>query len=360
MNYISVLKETQCSFSADSRYAPLTQMDVYEKSALQRTVKEQFKRFCKDNEEINTLLQEIKSISNVRCAHIIFTFLLGLFIYKQSEPIKSAIDKTTERLLTNAGHPNDFPFLWFLICLFHDLGYSEENKQQNSRIRVDWVNNQKKPAAFDGVPELYSKIYRQYFLYRKIEHGKTDHGIYAGLKMFKILCNIRKKHTDNSKGGWKKELEDLYNLASWVVLAHNVWFAKDVELEKCSKYEKYNLKKLILPTTKKGDVRKNAYPIRLSNYPVLFLFCLVDLIEPMKRIEKIGCCDEIDFEISDNKVKISSDLDCACVKNYLNEISKAEDWFTTTDFSNKKCVELSLIPKKPRRGSIPVKKNNKH
>jgi hypothetical protein len=320
-------------------YEVLHNNDLIDVGDYAEVIEKLMQLYAKDT-SANTLLNDIEEISKVRCAHIIFTFLLGLFIYKQSEPIKSAIEKTTERLLTNAGHPNDFPFLWFLICLFHDLGYSEENKQQNSRIRVDWVNNQKKLAAFDGVPELYSKIYRQYFLYRKIEHGKTDHGIYAGLKMFKILCNIRKKHTDNSKGGWKKELEDLYNLASWVVLVHNMYFTKDTQLETCALYKKYSLDELILET--EGGSIKN-YPIKLSEYPVLFLFCLVDLIEPMKRIEKIECCDEINFEIKDDKLEISSKLECACIKKYFKDIADAKDWFADVKFDDKnKRIEIPV------------------
>lgn len=356
ISYKELLEEARKYLS--TKFYPIMDYGYTLKQA-KSVIKDHFSKFGKGDKNYNKLLSEIEGIEDVRCAHIVYTFLLGIFLYNDCEIINQAVDKNVSKILKAAGHKDDFPFLWFLICLFHDLGYSKENKQKNSRIGVDWVNNQKKLAAFDGVPELYSKIYRQYFLYRKIEHGKTDHGIYAGLKMYEDLRKIQKEQKKNHQDEdvWRDELVPLYNFASWVVLAHNMYFTKDTQLETCALYKKYSLDDLILDT--EGGSIKN-YPIKLSEYPVLFLFCLVDLIEPMKRIEKIGCCDEIDFEISDNKVKISSDLDCACVKNYLNEISKAEDWFTTTDFSNKKCVELSLIPQKPRRGSIPVKKNNKH
>ena len=341
MTYKEIIESVvKCPFYK-KYYEVLHNNELMDAGDYAETIEKLMQLYDKDT-SLNTLLYDINDISTVRCAHIIFTFLLGLFIYKQSEPFKSAIDKTTERLLTNAGHPNDFPFFFFLICLFHDLGYSEENKQQNSRIRVDWVNNQKKLAAFDGVPELYSKIYRQYFLYRKIEHGKTDHGIYAGLKMYEDLRKIQKEQKKNHQDEdvWRDELVPLYNFASWVVLAHNMYFTKDTQLETCALYKKYSLDDLILET--EGGSIKN-YPIKLSEYPVLFLFCLVDLIEPMKRIEKIECCDEIDFEIGEDKLRISSKLECVCIKKYFKDIADAVDWFADVNFDDKnKRIEIPI------------------
>lgn len=332
MNYTDILKSSQILLSGDRRYEPMARLDLNNLGGNRTIIKNQFECFGKGNDRYNKLLKEIDEIDDGRCAHIVFTFLLGVYIYDKSNAIKKAVGKKVDKKLESAGHEHDFTFLWFLICLFHDLGYSEENKKENSDVGLCWACS-KKLDGCTGVPLFYKNIYQNYFHYRKTEFKAIDHGIYAGLKMYEDLCTIRKEKKENNLNPncWRKELVSLYNLASWVVLAHNVWFAKDVELEKCAIYEKYQLVKLILHTTKKGDVRNNAYPIRLSDHPVLFLFCLVDLIEPMKRIGKMECCEKIDFEIYGDKVVISSDLDCACVKNYLKEISKAKDWFAKVE-----------------------------
>jgi len=335
MDYINILKNAQRFLSRDIRFNPLTQMDVCKKNTLQETVKNQFAKFSKEDDEINTLIKGIKSINNVRCAHIIFTFLFGIYIYNKCEKIKKAVNKEVLEMLLLAGHPDDFSFLWFLICLFHDLGYTEENSQHEDRVGPCWACNSKKLGAVDGVPEFYSKIYKNYFLYRKIEHGKTDHGIYAGLKMYPNLCRIRKNKANSPNGGWRQQLKHVYNYASWVVLAHNVYFTKDTKSETCALYRKYSLEDLILET--EGDSIKN-YPIKQSEHSVLFLFCLVDLIEPMKRIEEIECCDKIKFEICEDRIIISSDLDCTCVKNYLKGILDAKDWFAKVEQEDKRII----------------------
>lgn len=338
LTYVKMLEEAKGCLS--DKFCPIKS---YELAKAKEVVKNQFSKFGKGDTKYNKLLSEIEDIDDVRCAHIIYTFLLGIYFYKKNDLIRVTIDDSVKKKLMDAGHPNDFPFLWFLICLFHDLGYSEENKHHHSRIGVNWANNQKKPAAFNGVPELYSKIYKQYFLYRKIEHGKTDHGIYAGLKMYEDLRKIQKEQKKNHQDEdvWRDKLVSLYNLTSWVVLAHNVYFTLDTKLETCALYKKYSLDELILETTGQGNVKN--YPIRLSEYPVLFLFCLVDLIEPMKRIEKIECCDEIVFEIGEDKLIISSKLECVCIKKYFKDIADAEDWFADINFDDKsKRIEIPI------------------
>lgn len=338
ISYIELLEKAKKCLS--TKFYPITNYGYALKHA-KSVIKEQFLKFGKEDAKYNTLLGEIDQIDDARCAHIVFTFLLGVFIYDKAKAIKDTVDIKVRKLLEDARH-DDFPFLWFLICLFHDLGYAEENKKENSKAELCWVCG-KKLGKCAGVPQLYEDSYQRYFHYRKTEHKVTDHGIYAGLKMYEDLCKIQKeqKKLRPDEDVWRDELVPLYNLASWVVLAHNIWFAKDTKLETCALYKKYSLDELILET-ESGSIKN--YPIKLSEYPVLFLFCLVDLIEPMKRIEKIECCDEIDFEILDDKLAISSRLDCACVKKYFRDIADAKDWFANVEPSkNGRCVKIPLI-----------------
>lgn len=337
MNYIDLLHESQMSIN-NARLAFLQQLKIDDADELKTTIKKLFQKYGKGDEQINTLLSEEKNISKIRCAHIIYTFLLGCYIYQQCSNLRKKIEQKTKELLNKAGHDHDFAFIWFLITLFHDLGYAEEDKGRKSRFGKTMASKLKL-EQIDGVPSLYKKVYLDYFCYIKKVHKKTDHGIYAGLTMYKILCDINRiKEWDEGI----ERLEPLYNLVSWVVLAHNIWFVKDNDIEKCKTYHKYHLEQLILKTkTDNGQIDIVDYPIKLSQYPLLFLFCLVDLIEPMKRIGCMDCYDKIDFRITKNKLIIKTNLDCNSGQEYIKNITSANDWLTITERNNN-TVTLSL------------------
>ena len=317
MNYIRLIKEEQGRLSEDSRFRHLCKIDICDQNTLQHKIRSQFNRFGKDS-EISTLVRELRQIDDVRCAHIVFTFFLGLFFYETSSLFHEAIERKASRRLIEAGHKDDFPFLWFLICLFHDLGYSQENLKERSRVDTQWVNS-RRIGHLSGVPILYGNVYKNYFNYRKSEFHLTDHGIYAGLSMYGDLCNIYRLHSN-----WNQNLDKLYNLASWVVLAHNIWFTLDTDTKKSQIYRNYKLEKLILETDGRNNVVK--YPITLQEHPLLFLFCLVDLIEPMKKIGNAECCNSIDFKLKDNTLTISSELKCNIMEEYFKNIANASEW----------------------------------
>ena len=337
MNYITLLHESQMSIN-NARLAFLQQLKIDDADELKTTIKRLFQKYGKGDEQINTLLSEVKNISKIRCAHIIYTFLLGYYIYQQCNNLRKKIEQKTKELLNKAGHEHDFAFIWFLITLFHDLGYAEEDKGRKSRFGKTMASKLKL-EQIDGVPSLYEKVYLDYFCYIKKVHKKTDHGIYAGLTMYKVLCDINRiKEWDEGI----ERLKPLYNLASWVVLSHNIWFVKDTDIDNCKIYQKYRLEQLILKTnTNNGQNEIANYPIKLSQHPLLFLFCLVDLIEPMKRIGCMDCCDKIDFRITKNKLIIESNLDCTSGKKYIENIASANDWLIKTK-KNDNTVTISL------------------
>lgn len=297
----------------------------------------QFDHFRKGAGDNNNLLDEIGCLDNVRCTHIINTFLLGKFFYENCGNVKKFVDSSIKRYVTEY-FEKDFLFFWFLICLFHDLGYAEENKGKESAAFPTDFNQRNMSADVDGVPKFYKEVYPFYSIYRKLEFGVVDHGIFAGLKMYPDLRNIRDEHARNNFNPkfWRMELNPIYKLASWVVLAHNIWFVKDTKRQDCDIYRKYGLEKLVLATESKKIEQKQMqvivdYPIKIEEYPFLFLFCLVDLLEPMKRIGNMECCEKIDINITSRELTITSNLDCACGEQYLKQISEANDWLTKTE-----------------------------
>ncbi len=329
MNYKTILEKAQKKLD-DNDYSSLKQAGALQINLSKCIIVNQFTHFGKANPECNRLLKDIQQLKDIRCHHILCTFLLGIYAYNHCCTIRSNVKKVIQQYNKQSFH-KDFFFLWFLICLFHDLGYTEEEKKRN-RISLN-----KHLGDITNVPELYKNVYENYFVYRKLEHNKIDHGIFAGLTMYKDLCKNREQKAREIKRAdlWNPSLIPLYNLASWIVLAHNIWFVKDTDIDNCKIYQKYRLEQLILKTnTNNGQNEIANYPIKLSQHPLLFLFCLVDLIEPMKRIGCMDCCDKIDFRITKNKLIIKSNIDCNLGQEYIKNITSANDWLTITERNN--------------------------
>jgi hypothetical protein len=150
-----------------------------------------------------------------------------------------------------------------------------------------------------------------------MECERIDHGIYAGISMYKELCKKRSEQESvlekNSKLCWEKELEHIYNIASWIVLCHNIWIIGNLD-----KYAEYGLKELL----------GKPYPIKLNKSPLFFFFCLIDSIEPIKNMKDFALLSDIDIDIAEVGIKISSHNTNGLNEKYLNSINGIGDWLT--------------------------------
>ena len=278
MKYTELLEEAKKYLPDD--YAPIRD-NFLSTQKVASIIESQFGVFGKGDPQKNNLLGSVPYLDKIRCDHIVNTFLFGVFLYENSIVIKNQIDYSIKKYET-ADFRKNFSFFWFLICLFHDLGYAEENKGKKSDVSSNNLEMIGSLRDVDGVPSFFKEVYPLYFIYRKLEFGVTDHGINAGCKMFPNLCNIREDHARNNSDPkfWRKELIPIYNMTSWVVLVHNMWFTTDVKLRDCEIYRKYGLEKLILETKSEKIKQKQTnvivdYPIKIEEYPVLLLVCLV-------------------------------------------------------------------------------------
>src|SRR5690554_5395709 len=70
-------------------------------------------------------LQEQIDKLGSRAVHVVSAFLLGHCLYKNSI-FKNKIDNEIDQLKVGLNLKSDvqFSFMWFLICLFHDIGYN--------------------------------------------------------------------------------------------------------------------------------------------------------------------------------------------------------------------------------------------
>lgn len=273
--------------------------------------------------ELNSI-EEIVLLSDERCQHIVYVFLLGASVYEENSSIRSLVDKQVQNYKVKYGCTSDvnFYFIWFLCCLFHDLGYVKED----SKVLVDRVDFLKGQKPI-GVPKVFQKgTIEKYWDYRQKAHKQNDHGIYAGITMYKSLCEIRSKQEkdcwDNNVLCWEKQLEHIYNVASWIILCHNVWFVQKEKKSECEIYKKFNLNDLIL--------ERGGYKIKLKNHPLFFFFCLIDTIEPIKKVKDLSLLEHIDISFSKNELIITSNIKCGCGDAYLKSICGLNDWLTTT------------------------------
>jgi hypothetical protein len=265
------------------------------------------------------LYKKIGELKDKRIKHVVSTFFLGIHLYDKNESIKININNVVTECKKHIHeeaqkqYPDidvdiQFSYIWFLICLFHDLGYSiEENKKKDyndfdsftKEYNIKYHLWEKQPF---GVPAFYKNLCNKYFEYRlnsKLPYVQgIDHGVTGGIILFDDLCSILEKNSGLIIGKmyWGKKLENIFNLASWVIATHNMFYTKEIFKEKMEMYEKSGLKKLIL---KKGKKK-----IDIINHPFLYLFSLVDSIEPIKDFNEFEKLKEIQVECADNEIKV--------------------------------------------------------
>ena len=322
--YSSILKKTFTNSknwnyysNADNLSSELPVNEVESKDFL--------KKFIQVSGKAETELFHQIDLIGDRATHVVSTFLLGHYLY-QNTIMKEKIDNEINELKNSCGLRGsnikiEFSYLWFLTCLFHDLGYSIENeKKPKYNAFADLKSDTTQLKQVNGVPELYRDICEKYFDYRIKSSNKNDHGIVASHLLYSSLCCIR-IYSENKASDlyWGKELDDIYNFCSWNILAHNIWYCKESDTHLANLYRENGLEHLIL--------RENDYKIKLNDHPFLFLFCLIDTIEPFKRIKNVTKLKKVSIEVLNKSViKITTKLDCECHNVIINQAKSLNDW----------------------------------
>ena len=140
-----------------------------------------------------------------------------------------------------------------------------------------------------------------------------------------------KKSESKKKLCWEVQLLEVYNFCAWNILGHNIWFVKEKD-KNWNQYE--NMPDLRL--------KEEEYKIKSDEHPFFFFFCLVDTIEPYKKILDYNSLDKVYLEIESNKIKISTDLKCNCGKEVIKHAMSLNDWLVKTEKSSDGSVEINL------------------
>lgn len=232
-------------------------------------IKNYFKRSGK--EPVLDLI-EINNDKIIKAEHTNSIFFLGMLLHNNIN--------ITEKYFNEYNNENykEFPFIWFLICLYHDFGMKHESSEElrNKIIDIDTLKSHFEivhcllDTTVTGIDQLLFNHIRQYFLYRRLHHKKIDHGILAGLYFYDRLVKNRiiQQKEKKKKLFWGKKLEKQYALVASVIAIHNIWFPND---NSACEYIKFEMKGLI-----------NAKPITLKKSPLLYILGIVDTVDPIK------------------------------------------------------------------------------
>ena len=298
------------------------------------------------------ILQDIDNLMPTRIKHIVSCFFLGLGIYRNVHFFQQKINQsiTPRKSDTKEQH---FSYLWFLTVLFHDIGYAVEERgiktydKEEYKEYLDLIRNLRRRPK--NIPKVYTKqILRNYLRCRLCSRSRFDHGIIGGIKLYKCLTEFRhqivenqdlasSQYTDRNNLYWGPELNSDFNIISWVVACHNIWFTNNDKPE-ANQYHCCKLDKLI--------IEKEEYQISASEHPFLFLFLLADSIEPIKRLEGTEWFDRIDICFKNDSITLDlSRLPEVGIDKYSSSISGLDSWLTkvTTLDNNKNKYQINII-----------------
>ncbi|MCK9452749.1 MAG: hypothetical protein M0Q90_13735 [Bacteroidales bacterium] len=204
---------------------------------------------------------------------------------------------------------NDFLFVWFLSCLYHDIHFQIERPGEirdysalisaDAEDRLENLLTRRIPVL---IPPTLKKAIRPYYNYRQKYWNVIDHGIAAGIYLFNDLITLRKANAKKrSHLNFTKSVEKLYTEAAYAIAVHNIYLPKDNDIER---YKKYGLDALI-----------GHAPIHFSDAPFLFLLGLSDTLDPIKAYS----CVNADAASELVLFQFETDKDAFHIKMTINE-----------------------------------------
>lgn len=277
-------------------------------------------------------LKWLKREMSARFKHIISVYLLGIYLYNNIPNLKIMIDRKLKNLGRVESDDRKLIYMWFMISFFHDLGYKYESNVSNLKIKDSELFKKQEYSLSECIPSIYGKeLCQNYYKFR----NKRDHGIAAGVIFYKELCSIRRSGERISNLYYGEDLEEQLYVIGRIILVHNIWFCSNRKKRKVKEYTNNGIESLILETNTKGT--PSNYPIVFEDYPLLFLFCLIDSIEPLKATNILS---EIDIQCTENSIKIITNDDV-----YIKKLLSLRKWLTRVIKRGNNVIEIMLSNK---------------
>lgn len=236
----------------------------------------------------NPISRDLSALLNKYCTqsqenrinHTISLYLMGIMVGE-----KIGYEKFKLPLIYMNNRQN-FLFFWSAMCLFHDFGYIiEKNNLDFPAEQYKDITNviRKFNMQYNLCDFVETELIEKYYSYRINEYNVIDHGIVGGMLLFNYLLKEEMKKAKLLKTAticseiilFGDKVKRIISIWAMNIARHNMWFAN---AENESLYKKYNLNALIPKENK-------SHRIIFSNEPMLFLLCLLDSIELLKKKE---------------------------------------------------------------------------
>jgi len=296
---------------------------------------------------------------NGKHIHTVSLYLLGLCFQEIfSSPLRErlsqlipTIDKIPCSDLGDSWY--DFKYTWFLTCLYHDIASCIERttlplnptERQKSleyylgELGICYTPYTHQPLnPYANLTRYSEKLVANYFYYRAC-CSEIDHGILGGYLLFDKLrkefnksslhgkerCWFQFKTT--SKDGdllWRRDHLDHFAYIADAIICHNIWTANETKPADIETYKAFGLSPLIAKSVGKLSFRE---------YPLHFMLCLFDSIEPTKRFEKISPKDvlnSISVELKSIEYPNTYELRISW-DGYLDDKDGFQTWYTTLE-----------------------------
>lgn len=322
--YKNLIKDGSWSYYLEQPY--LEYEMLFDRTASYNFIKNYFKcggkgKVFKDDPYIIKYEYVLKK----RSPHIVSTFLLGIQIAKN---LKFDINKKNNDNI-------NFIYLWFMACLYHDIGYVYENDHNCINLRTvqkEGLNALKDICDIKYMCNDEFKTYKKenvnlYLSNRAIcssgNIGKIDHGIVGGLLLYDRLRknfneawykarrndpNVLRNNFTYNGLHFSNEHYKYYAEAADAIIAHNIWI--NTLNEYLIKNDKEPLKGIKID----------------KNNKIAFILALADTLEPIKKYG-IFALNMISFE----KTKDGKDGFDLIMPDEMNEndyeyICNLSDW----------------------------------
>lgn len=305
------------------------------------------------NDLIKLELKEIYPSQQDHVVHTVYVLILGIYLYKKHvlfyKTINGKIREVKEeyevqsRLSDTENHEQNFYYMWFMIAIYHDIGYIFENDDKEFKLKiinklidneneiyeldknyiqeyndkeiinflVDININNKQYSAFELLEQISKETnlsfekggisnYLKYCLEsesRNKDRKFLDHGIMSALLCLKITSIAFNKDINDGIIRNSSIITSFIKRVAQAIAVHNIFVNND----SYSEYSKYNLNL--------GDDSKknNKYKISYNKSPFAYLLALCDAIQIWER-PKLGNLNDFksanDYSIEINNEKI--------------------------------------------------------
>lgn len=217
--------------------------------------------------------------------HSVSLYLLGL-LFKNT--FTTQLEKSMQELF-DVKEWYQYEYTWYLTCLYHDVT-SVIEKDEAFAYRADIVGVSRLFDQDNKLLRFPKDVYINYALYRQ-NCGSAEHGIIAGTELFDRLHESFSKKTAGHDWSatpicrkrnlvWRKEHLPHFAYIADAICCHNIWLAPKKNKALCQKYQDHSLDELI--------INQQSDKLSLQEYPLQFMLCLLDTMEPIKRFKDLA------------------------------------------------------------------------